>query len=57
MFQQVDNRWKLNITSAMRPEFIRELTQNDYLRYTEQLRDSITEDIAVLDKVQRNLEN
>lgn len=51
MFQQVDNRWKINIASAMQAEKIIDFINN------ENLRDSISEDITVLDKVQKNLEN
>lgn len=51
MFQQVDNRWRINIESALRNDRMIEFVNN------ENLRDMISEDINVLDKVQKNLEN
>lgn len=51
MFQQVDNRWRINMESAKRQDKLIEFVNN------ENLRDMIGEDINVLDKVQKNLEN
>lgn len=51
MFKQVDNRWKQNMTHARRVCNVMEFSNN------ETIRDNMTEDIIILDKVQKNLEN
>ena len=51
MFKQVDNRWKQNITHAHRVVKVMDFSNN------ETLRDNMGEDIIILDKVQKNLEN
>jgi dynein heavy chain len=51
MFVNVDKRWKLNLSNAQVKKNVREFT-ND-----KELRDNMVEDITILDKVQKNLEN
>jgi len=51
MFKQVDNRWKQNISHAKRVVKVMDFSNN------ETLRDNMGEDIIILDKVQKNLEN
>jgi len=51
MFKQVDNRWKQNISHARRVVKVMDFSNN------ETLRDNMGEDIIILDKVQKNLEN
>ena len=51
MFKQVDNRWKQNISHANSVVKVMDFSNN------ETLRDNIGEDIIILDKVQKNLEN
>jgi len=51
MFKQVDNRWKQNVGQARKVFNVMEFSNNDTLR------DNMGEDIIILDKVQKNLEN
>jgi len=51
MFKQVDNRWKQNVGQARKVMNVMEFSNNDTLR------DNMGEDIIILDKVQKNLEN
>lgn len=51
MFRQVDTRWKNITVSADKIRRVFEICNND------QLRNSLYEDLQILDKVQKNLEN
>jgi len=51
MFRQVDTRWKTITTSADKVRRVFDICNN------EQLRNSLFEDLQILDKVQKNLEN
>jgi len=51
MFKQVDNRWKNNVLLTRKKSNIFEFTNNN------QIKDNMNEDIIILDKVQKNLEN
>jgi len=51
MFKQVDNRWKQNMGQAKKVGNVLEFSNNDVLR------ENMGEDIVILDKVQKNLEN
>jgi len=51
MFKQVDSRWKNNIITSKKVQFVFEFCNNDTVR------NNVNEDIIILDKVQKNLEN
>jgi len=51
MFKQVDNKWRQNILISKKISNVFEFCNS------ESLRDHLNEDIFVLDKVQKNLDN